>query len=79
MQKLIQTHINKYQGTSINYTAFVNVFNDYIDKNLPDQAKSIKSRMDWETWVHSPGTPYSHGIILDFTTKDLNKTRGLAN
>lgn len=79
MQKLIQTHVLKYQGTSINYTAFVNVFNDYIEKNLPDQAASIKSRMDWDTWVHQPGTPYSKGIRLDFTTHDLNESKALAN
>jgi len=74
IQKLIQTHINKYAGKSINYTAFVNVFNDYTDTNLPDNATFIKSKMDWDTWVHSPGTPYSHGIMLDFTTPDLNRS-----
>jgi len=51
------------------------VFESYVDANYPDNGTVIKSAVDWQTWVHTPGIP---PIISDFTTPELNESKTLA-
>ena len=75
MQSLLRTHIDQHAQSSVNYTQFKSVFETFVDANYPDNSTDIKSAVDWETWVRSPGLP---PITSDFTTPELNSSKALA-
>lgn len=71
MGKLIQQHIKTHSQKSINYKDFVAVYEDYLRENFDkDDANKIRSQMDWEKWIKSPGLAPVH---LDFKTKDITE------
>jgi hypothetical protein len=56
---------------------FKGEFETLVDaKYNATEAVTIKGKLDWETWVHSPGLAPVH---LDFTTPALNESSDLAD
>lgn len=75
MQELIQTHILNSAQSSIDYHVFKEQFETFVNATGWANATSIIGQVDWETWVRAPGLP---PIQLDFTTKELNASKSLA-
>jgi len=77
MQKLLRQYITKFSLTSVNYMDFKGEFEAFVDATYEAaEATTIKGKMDWETWVKSPGLA---PVFLDFTTPALNESSDLAD
>lgn len=78
MQLMLNEYISENQYTSIKWTVFRSKVESYIDKTWTNknEARALKSKIDWMTWVYGPGLP---PFIANFTTANLTEAVALAN
>lgn len=65
-RKFLREYFTKYKYLSIDYYDFKNFFIEFINKEIPAQAQSILSKIDWVNWFETPGFPK---IQNDFSNK----------
>lgn len=77
MQAMLREYILENSQTSITYYVFKAKFESTVDANFNEtMAAEIKSKMDWDAWVHQPGLA---PVWQDFTTPALNESSVLAD
>lgn len=75
MKNLLRQHILNNTLTSINYDAFRNEFEYYVNLKF-ENSKEIIGKVDWYTWVHKPGLS---PVSLNFKTPELITSEKLAD
>jgi len=56
--KIFKNYIQQFKYQSIDYTNFKSFFMDILkDLISADKVKEILSKIDWDTWIKSPGYP----------------------
>ncbi len=59
-QNIMQEYIKKYAFQSVDYNAFKEVYEDYVNDNTEgDEGKNILNDIDWDTWLYSKGKPFA--------------------
>ena len=78
MQLMLNEYIHENAYTSIKWPVFRAKVESYIDKTWTNmnEARMLKSKIDWMTWVYGPGLP---PIIANFTTPELTEAVNLAH
>ena len=59
-KNIMQEYIKKYAYMSVDYNAFKEVYEDYVNDNTEgDEGKNILNDIDWDTWLYSKGKPFA--------------------
>ena len=59
-KNIMQEYIKKYAYMSVDYNAFKEVYEDYVNDNTEgEEGKNILNDIDWDTWLYSKGKPFA--------------------
>ena len=55
-QTFIRYYIKKFTQKSVTYQDLKSTWEDWVNANMADQAKTILAAVDWDAWVKQPGS-----------------------